>query len=74
MIRIKSGTVVRGGVRFGLQTAAFFVCVLALAGTVRADNPIVSAVSAPEINTGVLGSAMALLTGGFLLLRDRFRS
>jgi hypothetical protein len=41
----------------------------ALAGVARAFNPVVG----PEIDPGMAGSALTLLAGGMLILKDRFR-
>jgi len=67
---------ISGGCRQFLHVCAVAVVLLALVGTVRADpgdgggdDPPV-----PEVNLGILGSAIALLAGGLLLIRDRFRT
>jgi hypothetical protein len=57
-----------GLARKGLGLALVMV---ALAGPAWAGGP--QGPKAPEIDPGSMGGALALLTGGLLLLTDRFR-
>ena len=58
----------RNGLAVALVTLVIAGTAYAGGGGGSPDDPV------PEINTGVLGSAVALLSGSMLLLRDRFRT
>jgi hypothetical protein len=47
----------------------FMLVIAAMASVARADTGI----PAPEIDPGTAGSALTLLTGGLLILKDRLR-
>ncbi len=47
----------------------FILVLSAMAGMARAFDPL----AVPEIDPGTAGSALTLLTGGLLILKDRMR-
>jgi hypothetical protein len=59
---------VSSGIRQLPLAGTVVICILALTTTARAGAPV------PEINPGSMGSAVALLTGGLMLLCNRLRS
>lgn len=61
---------VAASLRFSRQACGLALVLAACSGTAFASPP---PLGAPEIDPGSMGSAVALLTGGILLVADRFR-
>ena len=52
------------------KALGFMLILTAMSGVARAFNPIAT----PEIDPGTAGSALTLLAGGLLILKDRLRA